>query len=92
VVTLEGLPLGVLVQEVWARSERDKRVTSSKRPPAERESQQWLTSLRAVGARREAAPQTTIISVGAREAAIYDLFLVERPRGVELLVRAQHAR
>jgi hypothetical protein len=91
-VTPEGLPLGVLAQEVWARPERDKPVTSSKRPPTERESQKWFTSLRAVGAGREAAPQTTIISVGDREADIYDLFLVERPKRVELLVRAQHDR
>lgn len=45
-----------------------------------------------MGAARDAAPETTIVSVGDREADIYDLFLAQRPAGVELLVRAQHDR
>ena len=31
---------------------------------------------------------TEIISVGDREADVYDLFVAERPVGVELLIRA----
>jgi len=89
-VTPEGLPLGLLAQDVWARPEPGK--TKGKRPLAERESQTWLTSLAAVSAERDTAPATQIVSVGEREADIYDLFLAERPPGVELLVRAQHDR
>lgn len=89
-VTPEGLPLGLLAQDVWARPEPGK--TKGKHPLAERESQKWLTSLAAVSAERDTAPATQIVSVGEREADIYDLFLAERPPGVELLVRAQHDR
>lgn len=42
--------------------------------------------------RREAAPQTTFVSVGDREADVYELFAMERPAGVELLVRASWNR
>jgi len=94
-VTPDGVPLGLLAQEVWARPavppEEHKR-KKAKRPPADRESQKWFTSLAAVAAGREAAPQTTLVSVGDREADIYALFLAPRPPGVELLVRAQHDR
>jgi Transposase DNA-binding len=94
-VTPDGLPLGLLAQEVWARPElppEEGKRKKAKRPVADRESQKWCTSLAAVGAGREAAPQTTLVSVGDREADIYALFLAPRPPGVELLVRAQHDR
>ena len=94
-VTPEGLPLGVLAQEVWARPPllaEDRQKKKARRPPEDRESQKWLTSLAAVVAGRAAAPQTTVVSVGDREADIYALFLAPRPPGVELLVRAQHDR
>ena len=94
-VTPEGLPLGLLAQEVWARPEvppEERTRKKAKRPPDERESQKWFTSLAAVAAGREAAPQTALVSVGDREADIYALFLAPRPPGVDLLVRAQHDR
>jgi hypothetical protein len=94
-VTPEGLPLGLLAQEVWARPAlppEDRKRTKPKRPPEDRESQKWFTSLAVLSAGREMAPQTTLVSVGAREADIYALFLAPRPPGVELLVRAQHDR
>jgi len=94
-VTPEGLPLGLLAQEVWARPAvlpEDHKRKKAKRPPGDRESQKWFTSLAAVGAGREAAPQTTLVSGGDREADIDALFLAPRPPGVELLVRAQHDR
>ena len=55
------------------------------RPVAKQESQTWLTSLEAVSAARAVCPEIHFVSVGDREAAGYDLFLVERPVGVDLL-------
>ena len=47
-----------------------------------------LTSLEAVIAARARCPATRFVSVGDREADVYDLFLHDRPAGVDLLVRA----
>jgi hypothetical protein len=47
-----------------------------------------VKSLEAVEAAHEACPNTHFVSVGDREADIYDLFLVKRSVGVDLLVRA----
>jgi hypothetical protein len=41
---------------------------------------------------RAACPDTHFVSVGDREADVYDLFLVARPAGVDLLVRAAQDR
>lgn len=73
--TPERVPLGLLAQQVWARDPNDvgKRATRKQRPIAEKESQQWLTSVEAVLAARVECPQTRFVSVGDREADVYDL-------------------
>ena len=88
--TPERVPLGVLAQQVWARDPEaiGQRATRKQRPIAEKESQKWLTSLEAVVAARVACPQTRLISVGDREADVYDLLAVDRPADVDLLIRA----
>src|SRR5262249_41263894 len=48
----------------------------------------WLTSLEAVADARVECPTTRFVSVGDREADVYDLLAAERPEGVELLIRA----
>ena len=88
--TPERMPLGVLAQQVWARDPDalGKRATRKQRPITEKESQKWLTSVEAVWAARDACPQTQFVSIGDREADVYDLLARERPPGVELLIRA----
>jgi len=89
-MTPERVPLGLLAQEVWTRDAAGvgKRARRKERPIAEKESQKWLTSLAAVLAAHARCPEAQFISVGDREADVYDLFVVERPAGVDLLVRA----
>jgi hypothetical protein len=89
-MTPDRVPLGIVEQEVWARDPAavGKRATRKQRPLAEKESQKWLTSLAAVSRAKAACPDTQLVSVGDREADVYDLFLVDRPAGVDLLVRA----
>lgn len=90
-LTPEHVPLGLLQQQVWARDAAQ--VGDHKQRPIEaKESQKWLSSLAAVIALKAACPTTQIVSVGDREADVYDLFLVERPLGVDLLVRAAQDR
>ena len=92
--TPEGLPLGLLAQEVWARDDAryGQLADHHDRPVAEQESQQWLTSLAAVGTAQRQCPGVRFVSVGDREADVYDLFLAPRPVGVDLLVRATQDR
>ena len=93
-ITPDRVPLGLLQQQVWARDAASfaQLVDHKQRPIAEQESQKWLTSLDAVIAARATCPDTQFVSVGDREAAIYDLFLVARPPGVDLLIRAAQDR
>lgn len=92
-LTPERVPLGLLAQQVWARDPQVRHDGDHKqRPIAEKESHKWLRSLQALSAARSDCPTTQFISVGDREADVYDLFLLERPSGVELLVRAAYDR
>ncbi len=93
-ISEERVPLGVLAQEVWARdAETFAQLKDHKqRPIEEKESNKWLKSLEAVEAAHKACPHTHFVSVGDREADIYDLFLVKRSDGLDLLVRAMSDR
>ena len=88
--TVEGVPLGVLAQEVWARDEETygQLPDHHDRPIEEKESHKWLKSLACLNEIRVACPETHLVSVGDREADLYDLFLMDRSAGVDLLVRA----
>jgi hypothetical protein len=90
----ERVPLGVLAQQVWARdAETFAHLQDHKQRAIEdKESYKWLRSLAAVEAARKACPDTQFVSVGDREADIYDLFIAERSPGVDLLVRAAENR
>jgi hypothetical protein len=90
-VTPERLPLGWLAQQNWVRE--DERLSPHKKHAIkDKESYQWLKSVEALAAAREAAPETTWVSVGDREADVFELFALERPVGVELWVRASWNR
>jgi len=89
-VTPERVPLGLVAQGVWARDPEavGQRVTRRQRPIGEKESRKWVDSLAAVNEARHECPQTQWVSVGDREADVYDLFIAERAAGVDLLIRA----
>src|SRR5215468_7031385 len=87
--TPERVPLGLIAQQVWARDPDDvgKRTRRKHLPITQKESQKWLWSLEAVYNAHAGCPQTRFVSVGDREADIYDVLAAERPAGVELLIR-----
>lgn len=90
-VSEERVPLGVLAQQVWARDPEtfgQQAKQRRSRPVREKESAKWLHSLHAVNALAAHAPQSQFISIGDREADVYDLFLLPRAATVEVLVRA----
>src|SRR5438132_9943114 len=92
--TPERVPLGLLAQQVWARdpNEVGKRARRKQLPISQKESQKWLTSLEAVCSARDECPTPRFVSVGDREADVYDVLAAERPEGVELLIRASWDR
>jgi hypothetical protein len=94
-VTPAGLPLGLLDVQVWARDpaafgKRHRRYTL---PLAQKESAKWLRSLQAAARVQAQVPGTTVVSVGDREADLYELFVqAQDPAGPHLLVRATRER
>jgi hypothetical protein len=96
-VTPEGLALGVLDAQVWAREwEGDGKESRKERPIAFKESRKWLRSYEAAARVQAELKRTQVISVGDREADIAELFALAREHleagGPHLLVRASEDR
>jgi hypothetical protein len=82
-----GVPLGLVHQEVWIRDYADlgKRPHRRCRDIEEKETQRWLTALQAT---QEGLPDgVRVVTVADQEADIYDLMVVPRRAGHELLIR-----
>lgn len=91
-VTTQGVPLGVLHHQVWARDPKQKGKAKKRqtRPLKDKESKRWLTSLVAT---ELAIPETTpVVTVADCEADIYELLALERAANSHLLIRAAHNR
>jgi hypothetical protein len=93
---VEGTPLGLLDVQCWARDGREfgKRHKRKQRSIEEKESSKWLKSFRALAQVQRRTPGTRLVSMGDREADIYELFqeALADPQGPGLLVRAEHDR
>jgi hypothetical protein len=92
----QGTPLGFLDVQCWSRDPAGfgKKAQRHRVPIEEKESFKWLKSFRAVAAVQARCPDTTLVSVGDREADLYELFeeALAQPNGPKLLVRAKHDR
>lgn len=92
----EGTPLGLIDVQCWARDEEEygKRHKRHELPIEEKESFKWLKSFNAAGMAKKECPETLVISVGDREADIYELFELAQqdPNGAKVLVRAMRDR
>jgi len=91
-VSANGLPLGILHQQVWARDPQEvgKRHHRRQRQTEEKESQRWLNALQAT---ESAVPEENeVVTIGDREADIYDLFVKPRRERSHLLIRGTHNR
>jgi len=92
----EGTPLGLLDVQCWARDGADfgKKKRRHSLPIEEKESYKWLKSFRKVGEAQKQCPETTVVSVGDREADIYEIFelALSDPSGPKLLIRAEQDR
>jgi hypothetical protein len=94
--TPEGVPLGLLNVQCWARDPKQagKKYRRHDLPIEEKESMKWLVSYRAVSQIQELCCDTMLVSVGDREADIYELFseALQYPSNPKLLVRAERTR
>jgi len=94
--TPEGTPLGLLDVQCWARDPNDvgKKHRRHQLPIEEKESKKWLVSYRAVAEIQKTCPDTMLVSVGDREADLYELFheAAQDPSGPKLLIRAERTR
>lgn len=90
--TVEGVPLGVLSQDIWLRDldALGKSEDRRKRPFDEKESAKWVTTLQRSTAAVPAHVQT--VTIADSEADVFDLFAAERPATAQLLIRATRNR
>jgi hypothetical protein len=89
-MTPDRVPVGLFAQQVWARDPDDigTRARRKQLPISQKERQQWLHRLDAVCPARDCCPHTRLVSVGDREADVYDVLAAGRPEGVDRLIRA----
>jgi hypothetical protein len=93
--TPEGTPLGVVQAQCWARDPKQmgKRYIRKDLPIEQKESMKWLKSFREVSRIQKLCPDTLLVSIGDREADIYELFLeATQEAAPKLLVRASKGR
>jgi len=91
-VSAEGVPLGLLHQEVWVREPATVGIRHQRRKRAtkDKESQRWLTALMVS---QDVVPaDVQVVTVADSEADIYDLFALPRRPGSDLLIRGTHNR
>jgi hypothetical protein len=95
--TTQGTALGLVDVQVWARDPKDfgKSAKRYERPIEQKESYKWLKSFQgAARLQRQLGSAATVVSVGDREADIYELFCLAQkdPLHPKLLVRAERDR
>jgi len=92
-VTPDGLALGVLDAQVWVRDWEEK---AAGRAIEQKESMKWLRSYEVAAMLQGQLKHTRVVSVGDREADVYELFATARAHieagGPHLLVRATENR
>ncbi len=94
--TAQGLALGLLDVQCWARDAQDfgKKQRRREVPIEHKESYKWFKSVHAAARLQRRCANTMVVSVGDREADIFELFdevraLTDAPK---LLIRAEQNR
>ena len=87
--TTQGVPLGILEQQIWTRPLKTKKKKNQKTRQSilNKESKRWLTSL--VNTKLAIPATTTVVTVTDREGDgdIYDLFALKRESNSEFVTR-----
>lgn len=94
--TPQGTPLGLIDVQCWTREpeQTPKRHQRYELEIEQKESSKWLMGWRAAQRLQEQCPESLVVSVGDREADLYELFVQaqQRPAGAKVLVRASQER
>jgi hypothetical protein len=87
----DGLPLGLLDIEAWARDpgEFGKRKACNSKPIEAKESFKWIRALTPIGNAAAHCASTRIITLADREADIFEYLLEARTRRLDVVVRAK---
>lgn len=91
-VSAEGLPLGLLTHDLWARDEIKKNpiATNQKLPVEKKESYKWMRALEAVHALK--LDDQEIINIADREADFYEFFEAVERLEERIIIRARYDR
>ena len=91
----DGVPLGVLDAQCWARLESDSDARGrNAKSIDEKESFRWIESFRRAADAARRMPQTQLVVMTDREGDLYELHDAAQlgPANLHVLVRAQHDR
>jgi len=91
---LDGIPLGNLWAELWARPPTQDKVHRHEQSIDQKESGRWIRARQAAAHCAQQMPQTVVLVCGDRESDLYELYDQKQaaPANVHLLVRGQHDR
>lgn len=91
VATPQGLPLGVLDQQIWARKEPEPGAKRAKqRPITEKESHKWLAALRETVTITPS--EIRLVTIADREADIFEFLAEADELAAEYVIRAAQDR
>ena len=86
----DGLPIGLLTQQVWTRDPDQKGLPKRrKRAADDKESYRWVDH--AAAARAALPSGLSVVHIADREGDIYDWLAAERPHNAQLLIRVAQA-
>jgi len=90
----DGLPLGLLDIECWARdpSEFGKKKLRHSKPIEAKESFKWIRALSPIGAAAGQCRSTRVVTLADRESDIFEYLLEARTKGLDVVVRAKENR
>ena len=90
----DGLPLGLLDIECWARDRREfgKKKQRHSKPIEAKESFKWIRALTPIGSAAGHCPSTRVVTLADRESDIFEYLLEARSRGLDVVVRAKENR
>lgn len=98
-ITPEGLPLGLLDQNIFSRKdislekkELKKKSHNMALPIEEKESVCWLNSMRKTVSLFNDNDKKKVVTIADREADIYDMFLLADRMNTNVLIRASYNR
>ena len=97
VVSPEGIHQGILSAEMWTRDAKTlgKHRDYAKRDFEEKETRRWRDGYRIAAQAAEACPETLVVSLGDREADMFELLLEAENNSQEnmrFVIRARHNR